>query len=93
VLLASLWHTGGGGDEGATVVESKRSWHRAGGDGEGVLAWQWWRQRGPDVGGDDGVSAAAACAPVTSLAVRQRQRARATKFCEVILGRRQDPNL
>jgi hypothetical protein len=42
---------------------------------------------------DDGVSAAAACTAVASLAVRQRQRVRKTKFCPVISGRRWVPNL
>jgi hypothetical protein len=70
-----------GGDEGVAAVASKRSRHRGG--GEGVPA-RWRRQ----------VPTAAACAPVTSLmAVRQWQRAKEIKNCQVIQAERRVPNL
>jgi hypothetical protein len=43
--------------------------------------------------GNNGVLAAAACAPVTSLAVQQWQREREMKICQVISGRKRNPNL
>jgi hypothetical protein len=50
-VVLAWWRLGGGIDEGATTVVSKRSRHRGSGGGEGVLAQRcWWRRRGPDSG-------------------------------------------
>jgi hypothetical protein len=63
-----LWCSGGGVDEGAMAVASKRSWHGGDSGGKGVPAWwRQWRQQGPDGGSMcssrylDGSPAAAAC--------------------------------
>jgi hypothetical protein len=68
------WHSSSSGDEGVAAVALKRSWHGGGDSGEGVPAWKWRRRRwGLDSGDDNGVPAAAACAPVASLPAVWRQ--------------------
>jgi hypothetical protein len=81
-----LWCSGGGVDEGAVVVASKRSWHGGDSGGKGVPAGGG--------SGDNRVLMAAACAPVATLmAVQRQQRVRKTKFYEGIQAERRVPDL
>jgi hypothetical protein len=73
------------------LLASKRSRHGGNGGGEGVPTRRRRRQRqrrGLNGGGDNGVPAVAACAPVAFLAVRWWFGAREMKFCEVIQAER-----